>query len=196
MSDKPTPAEMEFMLGELLATIHYDGGHYVAEHGWKKAYDDARERITQIFMAAHGNHNYRVFYDAMVNRILGDYGTVAAAEGPLMAGEVAISRARSAIDTLQEFRAALLMELRAGELTDNVPEVEPTAAGMMKAIRDMCAVSSNQGRKFERYIIIDWLKSNPSDPLLELTHVDEANPYLWLTVALQKEAHANTLNNI
>jgi hypothetical protein len=193
MISKPTPAEMENMLGELLATILSDGGHYIEEHGWHQAYQDGRERLTEIFAAAHGAHNYRVFYDAIVNRILGDFGTVAAAEGPLVAGELAVAKARTAIDTLQEFRASLLMEYRSGELVANTPEVAPTPAGMMAAIREMRNESSEMGRRFERHLIVEWLKQNPSDPLLELTHSDADNPYYWIAVAVMKEAHANAL---
>ena len=28
------------MLGEILATIHGDGGHYIEKHGWEKAFED------------------------------------------------------------------------------------------------------------------------------------------------------------
>ena len=40
----------EYWLGSLLAVIHRDGGHYQAEHGTKKACDDAQQRAS----ATHG----------------------------------------------------------------------------------------------------------------------------------------------
>ena len=40
----------EYWLGSLLAVIHRDGGHYQAEHGTKKASDDAQQRVR----ATHG----------------------------------------------------------------------------------------------------------------------------------------------
>lgn len=36
-------ADLEQRLGNLLALIHCDGGHYIVEHGWAKAEKDARE---------------------------------------------------------------------------------------------------------------------------------------------------------
>ncbi len=35
------------MLGNLLARIHRDGGHYVMEHGWQKAAEDAEAKVVQ-----------------------------------------------------------------------------------------------------------------------------------------------------
>jgi hypothetical protein len=35
----------EYLLGNLLAIIHRDGGHYLAEHGWEKAVEDAIEKV-------------------------------------------------------------------------------------------------------------------------------------------------------
>ncbi len=40
-NDAPDQLTAAYQLGELLAIIHRDGGHYVIEHGWKKAVDDA-----------------------------------------------------------------------------------------------------------------------------------------------------------
>jgi len=37
---KAKAEEMEYA-GNLLAIIHGDGGHYITDHGWKKAVDDA-----------------------------------------------------------------------------------------------------------------------------------------------------------
>lgn len=40
-------AELEQRLGNLLARIHRDGGHYITEHGWAKAEADADAKIVQ-----------------------------------------------------------------------------------------------------------------------------------------------------
>lgn len=40
-----TMSPYDYFLGELLAVIHHDGGHYQAEHGAKKATADAIEII-------------------------------------------------------------------------------------------------------------------------------------------------------
>lgn len=37
--------EREQQLGDLLARIHRDGGHYVQEHGWEKACADAENKV-------------------------------------------------------------------------------------------------------------------------------------------------------
>lgn len=44
---QPPQADVDWQqkLGNLLARIHRDGGHYIQEHGWKKAIDDADEKI-------------------------------------------------------------------------------------------------------------------------------------------------------
>lgn len=39
VSQQKIPYEQE--LGNLLAVIHSDGGHYISEHGWTKALEDA-----------------------------------------------------------------------------------------------------------------------------------------------------------
>lgn len=36
------------LLGDLLARIHRDGGHYVSEHGWDKAYEDADAKVAEL----------------------------------------------------------------------------------------------------------------------------------------------------
>lgn len=46
MADAPVNAQHE--LGELLAVIHGDGGHYAYEHGLRKAVDDAFARLNQL----------------------------------------------------------------------------------------------------------------------------------------------------
>lgn len=40
--------ELRRQLGDLLAVIHRDGGHYQAEHGTEKAVADAHERIVEL----------------------------------------------------------------------------------------------------------------------------------------------------
>jgi len=37
----PSEARLRGLLGNLLAVIHGDGGHYIEEHGWEKACADA-----------------------------------------------------------------------------------------------------------------------------------------------------------
>ena len=44
VSDK----ERAKMFIDLMCVIHRDGGHYMAEHGEKKAYDDAIEKILPL----------------------------------------------------------------------------------------------------------------------------------------------------
>ncbi len=184
------------MLGELLATLHRDGGHYVDEHGWEKAYEDGMAKLSKLHLSLVANHNYRVFFDNMVNRILGDYGTTAAAEGPVMASEIAVSKSLSAVQTLQEFRAALLMEHRQGHLEDNVPDVQPTAEGMIKAIRDMRRESAESAVLYERTRVIEWLIDCPSDPMLELVFADSGNPYMWLSHAIKEARHVQELETL
>jgi hypothetical protein len=48
----PTPqqapseeARLRALLGDLLAVIHRDGGHYVEAHGWERACADAEARV-------------------------------------------------------------------------------------------------------------------------------------------------------
>lgn len=42
-------------LGNLLAYIHNDGGHYITEHGWKKAIVDAEDKVKIMKGEKHGN---------------------------------------------------------------------------------------------------------------------------------------------
>ena len=44
---KARVADLERRLGNLLARIHRDGGHYISEHGWAKAEADADAKIVQ-----------------------------------------------------------------------------------------------------------------------------------------------------
>lgn len=48
--EKPSPEFFEKELGELLALIHRDGGHYVSEHGWKAAVEDAKEIMVSCML--------------------------------------------------------------------------------------------------------------------------------------------------
>lgn len=41
LADAKAKAEEVEYAGNLLAIIHGDGGHYISDHGWKKAVDDA-----------------------------------------------------------------------------------------------------------------------------------------------------------
>ena len=40
--------DSEEMLGNLLAVIHRDGGHYTAEHGMEKSYEDAEKKVANM----------------------------------------------------------------------------------------------------------------------------------------------------
>jgi hypothetical protein len=41
--------DYEQLLGELLAVIHRDGGHYIEEHGLTKAFLDAKSKYINMF---------------------------------------------------------------------------------------------------------------------------------------------------
>lgn len=41
----PWEARVRALLGNLLAVIHRDGGHYIEEHGWEKACADAEALV-------------------------------------------------------------------------------------------------------------------------------------------------------
>lgn len=40
--------DTEQAMGDLLAVIHRDGGHYIETHGWKKACEDALEEVNKM----------------------------------------------------------------------------------------------------------------------------------------------------
>jgi len=42
------PVAWEQELANILCRIHRDGGHYVAEHSWRKAIDDADLKVAQL----------------------------------------------------------------------------------------------------------------------------------------------------
>lgn len=46
--EQPQEQEWKHRLGNLLAVIHGDGGHYIDAHGWDKAQVDAEEKIARI----------------------------------------------------------------------------------------------------------------------------------------------------
>lgn len=43
----PEEARLRQLLGNLLAVIHGDGGHYVEEHGWEKACTEAERLVVE-----------------------------------------------------------------------------------------------------------------------------------------------------
>lgn len=45
----PEEARLRELLGNLLARIHGDGGHYVEEHGWEQACEDAEQLVVERF---------------------------------------------------------------------------------------------------------------------------------------------------
>jgi len=44
----PSKKELKTLLGNLLARIHRDGGHYVQKHGWEKATLDAEKLVISM----------------------------------------------------------------------------------------------------------------------------------------------------
>lgn len=48
------PDGAKYWLGELLAVIHRDGGHYLAKHGTEKSVKAALEEINRLKVAADG----------------------------------------------------------------------------------------------------------------------------------------------
>ena len=42
------PEELRQTLANILCRIHRDGGHYIAEHGWRKAIQDADLKVAQM----------------------------------------------------------------------------------------------------------------------------------------------------
>ena len=47
-------------VSNLLAVIHGDGGHYIDQHGWKKATDDAIEVVTSLRVARESHAVVRI----------------------------------------------------------------------------------------------------------------------------------------
>lgn len=57
---KCQPRDYETLLLDLLAVLHRDGGHYVGEHGLRKAYNDA---IDKALKAYHSLDSLRDYYN-------------------------------------------------------------------------------------------------------------------------------------
>ena len=45
---KQEPVAWQQELGNILCLIHRDGGHYISEHGWRKAIDDATLKVANL----------------------------------------------------------------------------------------------------------------------------------------------------
>ena len=54
--DMTNERNADFWLGELLAVIHGDGGHYRAEHGNEKATKDALAKWSELVIRAGSGH--------------------------------------------------------------------------------------------------------------------------------------------
>ncbi len=49
------PIDFKHEIGELLCVIHGDGGHYIEEHGMKKAIEDAHKEYYKLRQKAEKN---------------------------------------------------------------------------------------------------------------------------------------------
>jgi hypothetical protein len=189
-----TPEEIQklqlshHLLLELLANIHSDGGHYVAIHGVEDAVAVAQETVISMRGFAEGNNNYRVFYESLVSKIVGDYGKIASVNGPIIAGDIAAAKVQEAFDTLRTVRATLQMRLGRGVEPKDIPEVGGTTEGLVRAIENVATQGQKQGRDYERALIASWLSHNPTDANMELAFAGE-NPYLWLVHAIHAKRH-------
>jgi hypothetical protein len=47
-AEKQEPVAWQQELGNILCLIHRDGGHYISEHGWRKAIDDATLKVANL----------------------------------------------------------------------------------------------------------------------------------------------------
>jgi hypothetical protein len=180
--------QQNFLLLELLATIHGDGGHYTALHGVEKSIEDAHTEVLTLRGQQEGNLNYRVFYEELVSKILGDYGGAVSLNGPIMAGQIAAAKVEDAVSTLRTVRATLQMKLGRGVQSKDVPEVGGTPEGFVRAIDAVDTQGQGRGRNFERALIASWLSLNPTDVNMELAFAGE-NPYLWLVHAIHAKRH-------
>lgn len=176
------------LLLDLLATIHRDGGHYTVQNGLDKSVQDANERVVQMIGHHEGNHNYRVFYEELVSKIVGDYGAIATEHGPIIAGQLAAAKAQDAMDALRTVRASLQMKLGRGVDMLDIPEVGGTPEGLARAIERIDINGQTRGRHYERALISSWLSHNPSDVTMELAYAGE-NPYLWIVHAIHAKRH-------
>lgn len=172
----------EELLNELLAVIHRDGGHFVAANGLQRGFDVALERVNELVSFEYGNHNYRVFFEDVVSKIVGDYGKFAAEYGPVEAGHYAAEKALEAFEILRTVRSSIHM--LSGEHFDMVTQPQFTAA--LTKIR---AVGVDAGAQHERHLVVEYLHSNPSEELLEMAHATSDNPYAWLAEALRMKKH-------
>jgi hypothetical protein len=189
-----TPEEIQklqrshHLLLELLANIHRDGGHHVANHGLESSVDEAHQIIGHLRGFIEGNNNYRVFYETLVSKIVGDYGGIASMNGPIIAGEIAAAKALDAMEALRTIRSTLQMRLGRGVDPQDIPEVGGTSEGLVRAIEQVGVQGQMHGRNYERALIGSWLSQNPTDATMELAYAGE-NPYLWLVHAIHAKRH-------
>lgn len=172
----------EELLNELLATIHRDGGHFVAANGLNRAVEVAIEEVNELYGFRHSNHNYRVFFEDVVSKVIGDYGKFAAQYGPIEAGNYAAEKATEAFEILRTVRASI--QMLAHENYELVSEAQFTAA--LLKIR---AVGVEAGASHERSRVMVYLLSNPSEPVLEVAFAEEDNPVAWLAEAVRLKKH-------
>ena len=180
--------EAKRLLLELLAVIHRDGGHHVDQHGVEKSVSDAFAVVSELRGFMEGNHNYRVFYEELVSKVVGDYGQLAAVNGPVLAGHIAAAKVQDAFEALRAVRASLLMRLGRGEERKQLDEVGGTPEGLARAVDAVEVRATRRGRAYERALVESWLSKNPQNVNMELAYSGE-NPYLWLVHALRLEMH-------
>jgi len=176
------------LLMDLLANIHSDGGHYVAQHGLEQAVAAAHENVLSMRGFMEGNLNFRVFYETLVSKIVGDYGNTAALNGPILAGDIAGAKVEEAFTTLRTIRATLQMRLGRGEAGKEIPEVGASTEALVRAIESVASQGQKQGRDYERALIASWLSHHPTDANMELAFAGD-NPYLWLVHAIHAKRH-------
>ena len=174
------------ILLDLLATIHSDGGHYTSQHGVEKSVQDAHHAVLHLHAGDEGRLNYRVFYEELVGKIVGDYGGTVDMNGPTAAGVIAAAKAQDALEALRTIRATLQMKLGRG--VDTPAEVGGTPDGLVRAIDRVEDQSIARGRSYERALIASWLSQNPTDANMELAYAGE-NPYLWIVHAIHAKRH-------
>jgi hypothetical protein len=181
----------ENLLLDLLATIHSDGGHYTSQHGVEKSVQDAHQAVLHLHAGDEGRLNYRVFYEELVGKIVGDYGGTVEMNGPTAAGVIAAAKAQDALDALRTIRATLQMKLGRG--VDTPAEVGGTPDGLVRAIDRVEDQGNARGRSYERALIASWLSNNPTDANMELAFAGD-NPYLWLVHAIHAKRHEDEEN--
>lgn len=174
--------DAEHLLQELLAVIHRDGGHFAADNGLERAVEAAIEQVNELHAFRSSNHNYRVFFEDVVSKIIGDYGKFAAQYGPIEAGNYAAEKAAEAFEVIRTVRASI--QMLAHENYELVNQAQFTAA-LMK-IR---AVGVEAGASHERSRLMVYILSNPSEPVLEVAYAEEENPLTWLAEAVRLKKH-------